>query len=389
MFDLANALRVTEESYKSLATGESLEPYDWNDLIDEGVGFIIAGNSGAGKSSAALWLAGLLTQDEPARVLVLDPHWNDLWKEKGLPSIGAISEIEEQIQSLLSELDERCARKGRGEPIGENRIIITDEVNACLSRFSDPSLIQDALLRLGSEGRKFGLILIAINQSANVLDMGISGAMRSNYILILLGAGARARAKQAGKEFKDALKGVAYPCMVSGSIEDAIASHPTHGTYRKFKKKGNRPLGLLPIHQIKQAEGTDEGDENCEGNASPSSVKKDEAIDHLLRCLDASKLPEIPTTQEGKNKDSSDPFNAGDLLPELQAIARYAIKKEGWITASDCIRGIRACRGVSPEEIRERFLLLEGMGYGRCQGEGELMAYTAYLPPDAKPVDIG
>lgn len=224
--------------------------YNWQEAASEAVGFIIAGNSGAGKTSIACWLTGLVTQSEPSQVLALDPHYNDIWQEQGIQSIGKIPQIEATLQSLLQELDARCDRKGEGKPIGEPMVIIADEIGACLERFSKPKWIISALKRLGSEGRKFKMTLIAINQSQNVEDMGISGALRSNYFIVLAGASARKQARLMGKEYTDSFKGIAYPCMVSGAVEDCLAIHPTHGQYQIFHKHGNPPKNLLPIRQL-------------------------------------------------------------------------------------------------------------------------------------------
>lgn len=231
---------------------EEVELYDWNDAPDDAVGFVIAGNSGAGKSSTATYLAGLLTQQFPAQVFVLDPHHNTVWKQNGLISIGKIPEIEAALHVLIDELDKRCERQGLGIPLGEPVIVIADEVGACKKRFSDPKFLTDALERLGSEGRKFDLTLIAINQSSNALDLGISAQLRNNYLCIALNASARALAYKWHKDDprKKWIKNQAYSCVVFGSVPETLAPHPTHGGYTKYRKKGNAPQGLLPVRQL-------------------------------------------------------------------------------------------------------------------------------------------
>ena len=219
--------------------------YDWNNIADEAVGFLICGNSGSAKSSLATWLAGHLSKNEPMAVIALDPHWNDCWKLAGITSIGKIEKIEAALIWLLSELDARCDRKGKGEPIGDPLFVICDELNAALERFKDKKVVESALKRLGSEGRKFGLTFCGLNQSSNVNAIGIDAKYRSNYALILLGQSARSHA-QLGKQFED----VAYPCLLDGSIAPSIAIHPTHGHYSTFKKKGNAPKNLMQINQL-------------------------------------------------------------------------------------------------------------------------------------------
>ncbi len=373
---LHQLLRSVQPSLAPLQLPAAVAPpslYDWQQAPDEGVGFIIAGNSGSGKTSVATWLAGLLTQTEPAQVLVLDPHWNDLWQQQGLQAIGHIEEIEATIQALLTELDDRCTRKGQGKPLGEPLLIIADEIGACLERFKKPEWIETALRRLGSEGRKFNMTFIAINQSKNALDLGISGAYQSNYVLVLLGAAARAKARLIGKEMMEAVKGIAYPCIVSGACEDALAPHPTHASYTTFKKKGNAPQNLIPIKQLpltflSQSQMTPTLEQFSQEFNSP---------DPRMQLEIAYQMPSA-TAPEVQTKPKQLSFDIDDLLPELKPVVRVSMKLGGWIKAIDCKRNANALKTVSTEEIREYFKILTGMGCGATRGDGESLQYSAF-----------
>ena len=224
---------------------ESPSFYDWQNISDEAVGFLICGNSGSAKSSLATWLAGHLSQSNPMAVIALDPHFNDCWKLAGIQSIGKIEQIEAALNWLLSELDARCDRKGEGLPLGDHLFVICDELNASLERFKDRKIVESTLRRLGSEGRKFGLTFCGLNQSSNAGAIGIDAKYRSNYALILLGQSARTH-PQLGKHLVD----VAYPCLLDGSIAPCLAKHPTHGDYSTFKKSGNPPKNLMQINQL-------------------------------------------------------------------------------------------------------------------------------------------
>jgi hypothetical protein len=224
---------------------ESSTFYDWNNISDEAVGFLICGNSGSAKSSLATWLAGHLSQSNPMAVIALDPHFNDCWKLAGIKSIGKIEQIEAALFWLLGELDSRCTRKGEGKPMGDHLFIICDELNAALERFSDRKIVESTLRRLGSEGRKFGLTFCGLNQSSNAAAIGIDAKYRSNYALVLLGQSARTH-PQLGKHLVD----TAYPCLLDGSIAPSLAIHPTHGDYKVFKKSGNPPKNLKQINQL-------------------------------------------------------------------------------------------------------------------------------------------
>jgi energy-coupling factor transporter ATP-binding protein EcfA2 len=234
-----------EVAIAHLEVTEKPSYYDWGNISDEAVGFLICGNSGYGKSSLATWLAGYLSKDEPMVIIALDPHWNDCWKLAGIVSIGNIEKIEAICKWLLTELNERCDRKGKGEPIGDPIFIICDELNSALERFADKKIVESTLKRLGSEGRKFGLIFCGLNQSSNAGALGIDAKYKSNYAVILCGQSARTH-PQLGKHLVD----VAYPCLLDGSIAPTLAIHPTHHDYKVFKKKGNPPKNLMQINQL-------------------------------------------------------------------------------------------------------------------------------------------
>jgi energy-coupling factor transporter ATP-binding protein EcfA2 len=241
------------ESKPEILTNSGINYYNWSDCVEEAVGFIISGNSGSGKTSVACWLAGLLTKEKPAQVIALDPHYNDTWEQVGIKSLGKINEIESTLIWLLNELDNRCDRKSKKQNLGDDLIVFCDEVNACLERFEDKKTVESAIKRLGSEGRKFGITFIILNQSHNAGDLGISKKYLNNYFMIALGASARAIIHENYKQGtieKNYINSVAYPCVVSGAVPINLALHPTHYSYQEFRKHGNPPQNLLPINQL-------------------------------------------------------------------------------------------------------------------------------------------
>lgn len=254
---IPDPVELAEEiDYEALCPGKvgEIEFYDWRDLVDDAVGIIIAGNSGSGKTSVAVWVAGWLTKDEPAQVLALDPHANVnvLWRELGIHAIADFLLIEKQLLILLDILDYRRTLSKEQLDLEPSVIVFADEINACLENFEDKENMELAIKRLGSEARKYKIALIALNQSSNADDLGISAQMRNNYLLIGLCATARqiAGAWKKDDPRRKHIEETAYSCVVRGSVPEQVAIHPTHHSYKQFKKKGNKPKGLLPINQL-------------------------------------------------------------------------------------------------------------------------------------------
>ena len=236
------------------ATSDSLRLYKWENAIDDACGLIIAGQAGYGKSSLALYFLGLFTQSAPAYIKVLDPHGRiNHWGEHGLTVIFDFEAIESELKGALGELNRRrqlTKDEVKKEPA---YIYVCDEVSACLDNFSQPKMVSKALRRLGCEGRKYGVSLIAIAHSHNGDALGIDAKYRSNYLLVLVGDSARQVAEDSWKRSSPEYQYIdvqPYPCMVSGSVRDMAALHPTHGHHSHYKKVGNAPQNLLEIRQL-------------------------------------------------------------------------------------------------------------------------------------------
>lgn len=232
-------------------TTSELEFYNWGNIASEAVGIIIAGNSGSAKTSLAAWLLGKLTQNKPAQVIALDPHANrnGLWEELGVVVVNEFALIEKQLELLEQLLDSRRGQVENGDTV----IVVADELGACIKNFGNPKRVDLTLERLGSEGRKYGLILVSINTSCNADDINISAQSRNNFINILCGAAARTFAEQRWKKNDERqiwVREQAYPCLVTGAVPHSIAVHPTHGHHEEFAITGKEPRNILPVKQL-------------------------------------------------------------------------------------------------------------------------------------------
>ena len=273
--------------------------YAWERLLWEAVGIIIAGNSGSGKTSVACFLLGLLTQDKPKKIIVCDPHFNKIWQQLGLTSIGRIRDIERQLIEYVKEMDSRYDALADGHADFEPMVIVLDELGKCQSKFVDPTFIEEAIARLGCEGRKVGMTAIIICHSQNVEDMGISKKLRNNYALILLGASALDEAEKwkAGDEKRLFVESQSYPCMLSGSVRNSPALHPTHHQYQQYRIQGNQPLNLLPINQI---HGGDRPPISLDKSDTPPDI--DTIRTQWLNYLYSLNIQPIDTQTQGHNQ---------------------------------------------------------------------------------------
>lgn len=245
-------------------TEPKIKLYSWDDAKTEASGFVICGNTGAAKTATALWLLGLLTEDKPKQVLILDVHAQmNGWNQHGLYTLHRQQDV---IQGLQASLNELIRRKENGINYPE-LIVVFDEIAATRMNCEDKeekAFVDSTMLLLGAEGRKFGIILIAINQSKNTSALGIDAQNRNNYFLVLLCAAARDWAEHSWGKVDDRTQYVnkkAYSCVVSGCVSDQVAFHPTHGDYKRFQKQGLAPKNLKPINAISP---------NIKGLPSPS-----------------------------------------------------------------------------------------------------------------------
>lgn len=244
-----------------------LELYNWESVRTEACGLLICGNSGQGKTSIAKLIAGILTNQKPALVLVCDPHANrNRWEESGLQPIHDYKQIEQTLYWAESELNRR--REPGAEP-GQRFILILDELGECFDYFEDVPRIKRIIRQLGTRPRKYDACAIILNHSDNCEAIGLDAKYRDNYLQISLGALARKRFKQNTPEYAY-LQSQAYPCAVGGPRPWVCAKHPTHGDYSEFKTEGLPPLVTLPINQIKAMAPTTSGENPQEINLKKS-----------------------------------------------------------------------------------------------------------------------
>jgi len=242
LYKLMNPVNATVTTVEAEVLPET---YNFDSILDEAVGIALLGNSGSGKSSVAKYIINLMGETQ---ILVLDPHDDgDTWG--GLPVVSSYEGIAEQLELLLTELDNRGPKRRRKEKL-DPVVVVCDEWPAVRSYCQQNSLdVADRfLLRFGSESRKFNMLCMFCSQSGNTKALGLEGKgdFLENYLLIRLHKVALKYAKNlSDRTVLQRLKQQGFPCLVG----EEVSIHPTHGHYAQYKKL-LPPANLKPLHPL-------------------------------------------------------------------------------------------------------------------------------------------
>ena len=259
---LATYHQITEEegltkfrhSLKSAAAGPlllpeakpinntTIQPIQLKEVLQRGVSIVLMGNSGCGKSSLIKYFCGEIGTIE--NLTICNPHDDGKDFDKGIPVIYKYDEILTIIQQALDELDNRKELKRQNKNLPFS-VYVFDEwpsIIAYANKQKKGSLIEEAIIRLGSECRKFNMLIFFCSQSGNTKAMGLEGMgdFLENYVCIRLCKVAVKFARRTGlKEVLSVITNQAYPSLV----DDELSVHPTHGHYQEFKE-GNLPVNI-------------------------------------------------------------------------------------------------------------------------------------------------
>jgi hypothetical protein len=237
-------------------TTSSISKYDWNQIVEENC-LLIGGEPGSAKTSVvAGFIVPKISHAYKSEIIVLDSHAKkNNWQGMGYNRV--VSDYEEIYECLLW-LDEERERRRNSSDSSHLIICIFDEINDMWSylerfdkqnrtkRLSNAQLILQTLLNC----RKFDILIIGMMQSHLCEDIGLSGAIRRQAMILLLNGAAREEAsrnkkKLTNKEYSYLTnKNMPYCCLITGYQSVQIADHPTHGSYPVFAKKGKEPKNV-------------------------------------------------------------------------------------------------------------------------------------------------
>jgi hypothetical protein len=226
-FGSTQAKQVAEPAQQIIAA-ETLTPValdTWLGWANEAPHLLIAGSTGAGKSTLADVLLARRA-DRGDTIAILDPHWSPLDKH-GRAKWGGIAPlattmqaIYEQLAALNAEYGVRLAQLQAGK-VAEGCFppltVLVDEVPEVYTAMKDHW--KGAVTTLGSGARKVNLSVVLLSQSPLVEDIGLNSAMRKNYTRIALNDEAPALLKAEPdsarkRELLDLLRGQQYPAAM-------------------------------------------------------------------------------------------------------------------------------------------------------------------------------
>lgn len=213
---------------------------EWLAWVNDQPHTILAAETGGGKSTTAkAILAPRIAGGE--QVFVIDPH-SDVWFD--LPIMGGGENWEEVRQALDAVSTEYLARvAARERHRRETGSALPPEHWTRLTVLLDEAFIVRVMLDtgrkgeitpweaftkvLGSGARKVRISLLLLTQSANVEDLGLSGALRENFLRVALDSAAARKlimAEEASparrKLLLGSLEGQQYPavCEYRGQV---------------------------------------------------------------------------------------------------------------------------------------------------------------------------
>jgi hypothetical protein len=301
----------------------------FNSILDRGVGICLFGDSGSGKSSAAKYLIGLASQGTEIKLIVADPHYDGGgdWGGDTL-IIDDYEMILKCLRAALDELDRRKVQRKQGVKSFSKLIFIWDEWPSVrvAAKNAKSNICEEAVIRLGSECRKYDMLSIFCSQSGNTKAMGLEGMgdFLQNFSLIRLGKISIKHAKNLpDQRVLNCLQIAGYPCLV----DDDLSIHPTHGNYQQFKN-GQPPQNLLPVRTIPVTLDEILGDE-IYVEREQETPKQSPKTSVPSPSFDIKKLDKKP--------DSNQVINGVVLQSEWLEILELA-KQNGTLSTRDCYR---------------------------------------------------
>jgi len=303
----------------------------WGEALDARL-LLICGPQGSGKTSIALrLLADRASQGH--RVKVLDPH-----AAKGqwpYTTIGAGKDYEAIDAAIKDWIDGveghyRAIAQDANAPTPTPQTLLAEELTQWADEVdSAPKMIRVAC----SDIRKAKRFLVAVSHGRTLATIG------------------------GAKGYRDTIDNAAMVLELDRAADELGAS-----TGRLYRPGNPEPVpiaidrfGALPPGPVPQA---------------IAPVQHQDNRELLARCWDSAIEVGHETIQDEAIEPSASQQELIKLLVEIS-------RKNGSITAADCKRSSRKFKTISPEAIRELFLIAQAVGLGVVDGDGQSARFTA------------
>ncbi len=313
-------------------------------LLGMGKGIFLMAGTGCGKSSLVKFFCGEIGQIES--LIVCDPHW-DGEQDYGVTPHYDYDDILDQLQLAIDELDSRRELRRVGKTFS-HKVYVFDEwpsIRIYAKKSKREDVCQDALIRLGSECRKYNMLAIFCSQSGNVKAAGLDGMgdFLSNFSCIIIGNNAIKYARR--NSLKDELKilsNQAYPCLV----DDEVFYHATHGHYQEFKDK-QPPANIKQFTVGNQAEKTPDLDTTGNNIIHTESGRFDHDFEGVSEGSEGANEGEPTPAQHPETEKLEAIFNEGS-----SHITPLTLIPDGWVPVNPITTDLSAeVRGVLVELI--------------------------------------
>jgi len=145
------------------------------DIVKTGVHFSLIGATDSGKTTLANHIIDHIKSD---KTYALDPHAKfNIWSHKCL-----VQQSYDDIQHTLEQaFIEMSSRYDRGPGNYESILLAIDEWPAIIAERPD---CEQYISRISREGRKVGVRLLLLSQSDQISEIGLSVALRNNFVKI-------------------------------------------------------------------------------------------------------------------------------------------------------------------------------------------------------------
>jgi len=177
-FELFHGKRITSNKQPLLIEGQTTERQKTIfDVVNTGIHFSLIGPTNGGKSTLANHIIDYINAN---KTYALDPHAKfNIWSDKCL-----ISQKYDDIQYTLEQaFIEMSSRYDKGPGDYDSILLAIDEWPAIIAERPE---CEQYISRISREGRKVDVRLVLLSQSDQIGEIGLSVALRNNFVKIEL-----------------------------------------------------------------------------------------------------------------------------------------------------------------------------------------------------------